>query len=637
MFAHLPLLPASLPRCLGRVTALSRYLLWQALCALIFWVSLAPPAAQASESVQIVPLRSALVAAQDSTAFPADAGAATRITLPDDWSRNHPGYSGPLWYRVTFDAPRGTNPFELLAVYVPRVCTNVEAFLNGQLVHSGGHMTSPLTRNCYRSQLITLPPAMVRSTGNTLDLKVVGEPLAFVSSRQRAGHLSEMSIGPRTTLNQWHESQLFWSVGVAQVFSGTLAAIGLFAVLLAWVRQIPYALYFGLMCGFWSILSARLWTSDPAWGPEVVEPLIAGLLVPVVTFAVLFLLRYGGGIARRLELALWAQTLVLPTVLFALPSQWLFPASMALYGVLTMELFVAIAVAVRRAAALRQTGTRLMTGVFVVGGVLILVELAVQAGWLTVDSLHLTHFTLPMLFCALGLRLLQLFVQMLQAAEDAKAGLEARVQQATEEIERNFAQLADLRAEQVAEQERKRIAGDLHDDLGAKLLTIVHMSDNERISNLAREALEEMRLSVRGLTGKPVRLADAVGDWRAETVMRLGQAGVEIEWMGDADGFDKTLNARAYVQITRILREATNNIIKHSAASRCEVSADVDPEDFRLVIRDNGKGIPVESEAQLDRGHGMTSMKRRAKQIHGQCLVESAPGYGTVIRLTLSV
>ena len=47
------------------------------------------------------------------------------------------------------------------------------------------------------------------------------------------------------------------------------------------------------------------------------------------------------------------------------------------------------------------------------------------------------------------------------------------------------------RVEQVTEKERKRIAADLHDDLGAKLLTIVHTSDSERISTLAREALEE--------------------------------------------------------------------------------------------------------------------------------------------------
>ena len=79
--------------------------------------------------------------------------------------------------------------------------------------------------------------------------------------------------------------------------------------------------------------------------------------------------------------------------------------------------------------------------------------------------------------------------------------------------------MAELRVEQVTERERKRIAADLHDDLGAKLLTIVHTSESERISTLAREALEEMRLSVRGLTGKPVKLIDALGDWRAEVVV----------------------------------------------------------------------------------------------------------------------
>ena len=57
--------------------------------------------------------------------------------------------------------------------------------------------------------------------------------------------------------------------------------------------------------------------------------------------------------------------------------------------------------------------------------------------------------------------------------------------------------------------------------------------------------------------------------------------------------------------------------------------------DFQLVIQDNGKGIPLELDGRLDRGHGMASMKHRAKQLQGQCLVESGPGYGTVIRLTL--
>jgi signal transduction histidine kinase len=212
--------------------------------------------------------------------------------------------------------------------------------------------------------------------------------------------------------------------------------------------------------------------------------------------------------------------------------------------------------------------------------------------------------------------------------------LERRVREATLEIERNVRQLADHKIEQVAEKERKRIAADLHDDLGAKLLTIVHTSDSERISTLAREALEEMRLSVRGLTGKPVRLADALGDWRAEVVNRLAQAGIEADWEAPED-LPQTLSARGYVQTTRILREATSNIIKHSGASNCSITCRVSEGDFQLVVQDNGDGIPLELDGRLDRGHGMASMKHRAKQLQGQCLVESGPGYGTVIRLTV--
>jgi len=171
-----------------------------------------------------------------------------------------------------------------------------------------------------------------------------------------------------------------------------------------------------------------------------------------------------------------------------------------------------------------------------------------------------------------------------------------QAQQMQEQLQK---QMSELRVEQVTEKERKRIAADLHDDLGAKLLTIVHTSESERISTLAREALEEMRLSVRGLTGKPVRLADALADWRAETVLRLGQANIEADWKGPAEEIEHLLPARAYVQTTRILREAVSNIIKHSGASHCKVRSTVGERDFGLLVQDNGKGIPMELDGKL--------------------------------------
>ncbi|HEY0957134.1 MAG TPA: ATP-binding protein [Roseateles sp.] len=251
----------------------------------------------------------------------------------------------------------------------------------------------------------------------------------------------------------------------------------------------------------------------------------------------------------------------------------------------------------------------------------------IASPWLTL--------TLPLLMLALGLQLVNDVAQARVDAEKRTAALEQRMAERIAEVERSHSQLAEQKLEQVTERERKRIAADLHDDLGAKLLTIVHTSESDRISTLAREALEEMRLSVRGLTGKPVHLIDAMGDWRAEVVSRLGQANILAEWKSPAEDIEHTFQARSYVQTTRILRESVSNIIKHSGATNATISAAVQDGDFILTIQDNGQGIPTELDGRLDRGHGMASMKSRAKQMHGQCLVESGPGWGTVIRLTI--
>lgn len=242
---------------------------------------------------------------------------------------------------------------------------------------------------------------------------------------------------------------------------------------------------------------------------------------------------------------------------------------------------------------------------------------------------------LPLLMLGLGLQLVSQVAAARVEAERRIVAIEQRMNERIAEVERSHGQLAEQKLEQVTERERKRIAADLHDDLGAKLLTIVHTSESDRISTLAREALEEMRLSVRGLTGKPVHLIDALGDWRAEVVSRLGQANILAEWKSPAEDVEHTFQARSYVQTTRILRESVSNIIKHSGATNATISATIHDGDFVLTIQDNGQGIPTELDGRLDRGHGMASMKSRAKQMHGQCLVESGPGWGTVIRLTI--
>ena len=586
----------------------------------------------------VLALRSAeALVLEAPVAAPPPAGAWRPVTLPDDWTERRTRGLQVGWYRFGFEMPE-PQPGALWAAYVPRACASLELWLNGRLLHRGGGLQDPAIRNCYQSQLVVLPAGVLQAGPNRLELQVSGFPLPRVAARQRAGGLSEVWVGPYETLAAEHESQRFWNVTLAQIVAAILALMGALMLALAWVRRMDYLLYLGIASVGWAALTARLWWRDAPLRHDALELLTAMAVVPLAVCGTLFVLRYAGLRRRWVDALLWAQCLLLPAALAALAPDRLFEGAAACYTLLAGELLAAFGVyfiRTRRSPEADEDGPWLMGSIFAAAAVAVAVEVAIQNRLLELPHVHVLHFAVPLVLCALGLKLVRSFGRALSSAEQAKGQLERRVEEISAEIERNFSHLAEVRVEQVAEKERKRIAADLHDDLGAKLLTIVHTSDNERISTLAREALEEMRLLVRGIAGKPVQLTDALADWRAETVSRLGNAGIEVEWQSEDPPGPRTLAARSYVQTTRVLREATSNLIKHSGASRAVVSCNVGDDDFQLVIRDNGRGIPLELDGKLDRGHGMASMKQRAKQMQGQCLVESGPGYGTVIRLTL--
>jgi signal transduction histidine kinase len=584
-------------------------------------------------AAQTLTLSRALSIEAETPRFPVT-DATRAVDLPDDWAESRPRYAGSVWYRLVFDAPGARESSALLALYIERLCSNAEVYLNGQLVHVAGSMTEPITRNCQYPQLVALPGELLRTSGNLIDVKLVGHPLARVASRQRAAGLSTLELGPYALLAERQATAHALNVTLPQVVSATLALLGGMMLVLGGLNSRERHLaYFGALSLGWAIVTARLWWRNVPL-PNYEAELLLNSLMPLVTLAaVQFLVRYAGWRSRPIDAALYTQCVVVPLTLLLIGPNGVHTLANGWYAVLLVEVLGAVGLYLWSTRQRRQPLAMVAMGVLAV--VLVGLEFVAQQLVIGGPWLMLSHLAIPVVFVAMGLRLMMKYGRALQAAEENRESLESRVHEATAQIERNFAQLAELRVEQVTERERKRIAADLHDDLGAKLLTIVHTSDSERISTLAREALEEMRLSVRGLTGKPVRLIDALGDWRAEVVARLAQAGVEGEWSSPTDDVPQTLSARAYVQTTRILREAVSNIIKHSGASQCSVRCTIAQGDFQFEIQDNGKGIPLELDGRLDRGHGMSSMKHRAKQLQGQCLVESGPGYGTVIRLTL--
>jgi signal transduction histidine kinase len=588
----------------------------------------------------VTTIRDAFLAAAPDDRFPL-AVVPLPVTLPHEWPAETPGGAQRVWYRTSFDSPAGSavspgGSDAMTGLLLSRACGRLLVILNGVLIHRDGDATGLADRNCDRSRLVSLPAPVLRSAGNVLDLRLEALGPREVTARQRAGGLSALEVGPYGELERRHERHRAWHITSVQVSGWVVAVLGVFLAAMGWVnRRDPTFVYFGLMAVSWTLVTQRAWWPAAPGNPFALQWMLAATYAPATAAAVLFLLRFAGLRPPHVNRLLLAQCLLMPaSLLLAGPSR-AFAVAIAWYGLFALQFAAAAVACLRRLRQAPEGDFRLAAAVLVAAGGLIAFELAVQAGWAAPALVPLAPFGVALLIVAVAFRLLRSFVTALAAAEADRIQMQGRVADATAEIERNFAQLSELRVEQVTEKERKRIAADLHDDLGAKLLTIVHTSESERISTLAREALEEMRLSVRGLTGKPVRVADALADWRVETVGRLGQAGIEADWRSPTEEGEQRLAARTYVQTTRILREATSNIIKHSGASFVKVRCAIGAEDFVLVIQDNGKGISTEMSGKLDRGQGMYSMKNRAKQMQGQCLVESGPGYGTVIRLTL--
>lgn len=139
--------------------------------------------------------------------------------------------------------------------------------------------------------------------------------------------------------------------------------------------------------------------------------------------------------------------------------------------------------------------------------------------------------------------------------------------------------LADLRAlfaevlgyrqrlEQAVFSERDRVARDLHDDVGARLLTLSHSLENQGATQ-ARHALSELRSVVYSMQAAPVSLEDLLGDWRAETAERCEAAGKEFSWTVSGSIPTLTLTGGPALALTRVLRETLSNALRHSNAPK---------------------------------------------------------------------
>ncbi|MDB5917109.1 MAG: transcriptional regulator [Massilia sp.] len=209
--------------------------------------------------------------------------------------------------------------------------------------------------------------------------------------------------------------------------------------------------------------------------------------------------------------------------------------------------------------------------------------------------------------------------------------------------------LAAREREMAISEERNLVAQGLHDSIaqGLNYLNLqVQMLDSSvrdgRLDQVA-EIVPALRLGVQEsyedvrelLLNFRTRLAedDLVAALQATADKFSRQTGVAVELKADVDG--APFPREQQLQLLFIVQEALSNIRKHALASRVEIVIE-DGEDFRLAIRDNGVGFdPLLLPAQGDSHVGVHIMRERAQRIDASFTVESKPGAGTTVLLTL--
>jgi signal transduction histidine kinase len=185
-----------------------------------------------------------------------------------------------------------------------------------------------------------------------------------------------------------------------------------------------------------------------------------------------------------------------------------------------------------------------------------------------------------------------------------------------------------------AQEERQRIARDMHDDVGARLLMLMHHAKTPELADLARAAMQDLRTALAALDSQPVLLAHAVADWRAEASARCEAAGVALLWHAPEPAATVVLTARQKAVMERTLRESLTNALKHGQARQIEIRHNVAAGVLTVQISHDG---PMSKPETWTEGRGLLGLKHRLREVQGALRLTARSGGGTQTTLQLPV
>jgi signal transduction histidine kinase len=243
----------------------------------------------------------------------------------------------------------------------------------------------------------------------------------------------------------------------------------------------------------------------------------------------------------------------------------------------------------------------------------------------------------------LGLAVAIIAVIRIRVLERRTDQQHSRTQQAEEELRRLSNQLV-----RTQEEERKNLSRELHDEVG-QMLTALRMEIGraERAQAIGSPVFTQTMAESKSLVDRMMRMVrdlamglrpsmlDDLGlepalAWQARDFSRRYNVPVDLEVDGDLERLPDPQRTCVY----RVVQEALTNCAKHSAATEIQVKVVRGRTRLDVSVRDNGVGM--DSSAN-HRGLGLTGIKERVKDINGAASIETRPGGGTVVHITLPV
>ncbi len=229
-----------------------------------------------------------------------------------------------------------------------------------------------------------------------------------------------------------------------------------------------------------------------------------------------------------------------------------------------------------------------------------------------------------------------------------------QLQEREERLKVSQQQLRNLtaRLQSVREEERLKLAREVHDEIG-QVMTVVKIYLKELIGDLksrkriaGSEMLERLESLTKLIDGSITMVKEISYDLRPIVLDNLGLKEA-VEWeaqkMQDRgkiqcsvvfEGAQLSLDKEQRIGIFRIYQEALTNVLRHSGATAVQVNFQTEDEGFRMLVQDNGKGIPA-TEIENPKSLGLLGMKERALLLRGELSISSVIGGGTLLSLVV--